>query len=383
MRIEQLIWKRGHERRIVHGGDLGSHASIVFAFGGSTLLADPHYYNILRDQYPLASILMCSTAGEIVGTSVYEDSLVATAVKFEHTTLSTAEVCIEHFADSFAAGEALGQALPHDGLIHVFVVSDGQKVNGSELIGGLKKALPQDTIIAGGLAGDGNNFERTYVGIDKPPTQGRIVAVGFYGDRLRIGYGSVGGWDPFGPERLITRAQGNVLYELDGQSALDLYKRYLGDQADHLPGSALLFPLSISQKNGGDHSLVRTVLSVNEQDKSMIFAGNMPTGWYARFMKANFERLIDGAAQAAHNSSLLLGEEPPDLAILISCIGRKNVLAQRVEEEVEGVSDILGASAVITGFYSYGEISPLVSTTSASSCELHNQTMTITAFREV
>ncbi len=383
MITEQLIWERGHESRIMRDGNLGSHATIVFAFGDRLLLADPQYYNTLRECYPYAHILVCSTAGEIIGTSVYDDSIAITAVEFEHTTLSAAAVSIEDFANSFAAGEALGQALPHDGLVYVFVLSDGQRVNGSELISGLKTSLPPEMVITGGLAGDGNRFEQTVVGLDQPPVEGRIVVIGFYGDRIRIGYGSVGGWDPFGPERLVTKAHSNVLYELDGQSALDLYKRYLGDQADGLPGSALLFPLSICPQNGDSRSLVRTILSVNEREKSMTFAGDIPLGWYARFMKANFERLIDGAAQAAHNSSLLLQEQPPDLAILISCIGRKNVLEQRIEEEIEEVSGILGTSTVIAGFYSYGEISPLVSATDTSFCELHNQTMTITAFREV
>lgn len=96
-------------------------------------------------------------------------------------------------------------------------------------------------------------------------------------------------------------------------------------------------------------------------------------------MKANFDRLIDGAVGAAKTSLDILGG-PPEFAILISCVGRKLILQQRVEEELEGIRDVFGQQTVTTGFYSYGEISPAIP---GAVCELHNQTMTITAFSEV
>jgi hypothetical protein len=188
----------------------------------------------------------------------------------------------------------------------------------------------------------------------------------------------MGGWDPFGPDRLVTRSSGNVLYELDGRSALDLYKRYLGDKARDLPSSGLLFPLRI-HTGEGETGIVRTILSVSEKDNSLTFAGDIPEGSYARLMKANFERLIDGACGAARTSHQAMGSMPAELAILISCVGRKLVLRQRVEEEVEASREVLGAGAVLAGFYSYGEISPF---TPGAKCALHNQTMTVTTLAE-
>ena len=213
---------------------------------------------------------------------------------------------------------------------------------------------------------------------DGEPQQRSIAALGLYGERLKVGYGSLGGWDPFGPDRLITRSQGSVLYELDGQPALALYKRYLGEHASGLPATGLLFPLSLRTRDGGN-GIVRTILSVDEREQSLTFAGDMPVGAYARLMKANFDRLIDGAVGAARTSYEAVGSTTPDLGILISCIGRKLVLKQRIEEEVEGVRETLGDGTVLTGFYSYGEISPF---TPSAKCELHNQTMTITTLSE-
>ncbi len=377
MNIEQRHWTlQGGWTGATDGNAARSH--LVLAFGGRDPLSDPERFAELREIYPDARIITCSTSGEILGSAVYDDSITVTAVAFDSSTVRIADLKVEESSESFDAGRRLVEALPQEGLVHVFVLSDGQRVNGSELVKGLAQGLGEDISITGGLAGDGTRFQKTLVGLDKPPGEGNVVAVGLYGDRLRVGYGSVGGWDSFGPDRIITRAVGNRLYELDGQSALSLYKKYLGDLAAELPGSALLFPLSIRTRDD-DTPVVRTILSIDEDEDCMIFAGDMPVGAYARLMKANFDRLIDGASLAAGESHRTIGGAEAELAILISCVGRKVVLGQRTEEEVESVREVLGERAVLAGFYSYGEISPF---TKSTRCELHNQTMTITTLSE-
>lgn len=378
MIMEQQVWSRDNGWRKPSAGSLSGKADLVLVFGGTEVLAQPGQLNELRASYPDAHFLGCSTAGEICGTEVCDDSMVATVVDFEHTDLHVARVNIDEVKNSREAGARLARALPQENLVHVLVISDGLKINGSELVAGLSDALPEGVAVTGGLSGDGARFERTLVFLDDEPRQGMIAAVGFYGSRLKVGYGSLGGWDSFGPERIITRSEGNVLYELDGQSALKLYKTYLGEYASGLPATGLLFPLSIRTREG-EAGVVRTILGVNEAAQSMTFAGDMPQGSYARLMKANFERLIDGANGAARASYEAVGSATPDLAILISCVGRKLVLKQRIEEEVESVREVLGDGTVLTGFYSYGEISPF---TPEAKCELHNQTMTITTFSE-
>jgi hypothetical protein len=210
-----------------------------------------------------------------------------------------------------------------------------------------------------------------------------VVLVGFYGKDLKVGYGSLGGWDPFGPDRVITKAKDNVMFELDGKPALTLYKEYLGDQASGLPGTGLLFPMQllIPQPDGTKREVVRTLLAVDEKTQSMTFAGDMPEGVTSRLMKANFDRLVDGAEGAAGLSIEPFGTEHAELAILISCIGRKLVLKDRIEDETQAVRSKIGDQAAMIGFYSYGEICPMTAT--ERQCQLHNQTMTITTFREV
>lgn len=377
MKLEQKKWTETRGWEPGPPGELGDSAQLILLFGGTSILREKKCYDEIKRVYPKAHLLGCSTAGEIYGTQVFDNSLVVTAVSFERTQLKGLKVPIYKMENSFNVGQLLAQSLDPEGLAHVFVLSDGLKINGSELVKGLIKNLPDSVSVTGGLSGDGAFFRETYVLWDGEPERDSIALVGLYGKYLKIGYASFGGWDPFGPERLITRSQGNVLYEFDGKSALALYKKYLGDHAKGLPSTGLLFPLSVRIK-AGERGVVRTILSVNEEDQSMTFAGDVPEGAYARLMKANFDRLIDGAVEAAKTSLDMIGA-PPELAILISCVGRKLILKQRIEEELEGVRDVLGEQTVLSGFYSYGEISPF---TKSAQCELHNQTMTITAFSE-
>ncbi|HEY0133050.1 MAG TPA: FIST N-terminal domain-containing protein [Nannocystis sp.] len=360
--------------------DLDSEQTLVLVFGAASLLDSPGPVVDLVSAFPRSKVLGCSTAGEIFGAKVGDDSLVVAVARFAATTLATASAPISAAEQSHAAGEAIGRALARPDLKGVHVLSDGLVVNGSELVRGLVEVLPSGVVVTGGLAGDGDRFARTWVLHAGAPASGHVTAVGFYGDRVQIGHGSAGGWDPFGPRRLVTRSKGNILYELDGKPALELYKQYLGDRAQGLPATGLLFPLALSREGAdGEDRLVRTILAVDEATQSLTFAGDIPTGAHAQLMKAQLDRLVEGAEQAAAHARLAGGDEQEDqLAIAISCVGRRLVLRERSEEEVEAIREALGASAQVVGFYSYGELSPSAS----GACDLHNQTMTLTTIRE-
>lgn len=371
MQTEQRVWTPSKGWA---GAASLSEAQVVLVFGDKAALSDATRLAELREAYPQAHLVGGSTAGEIAGPRVMDGTIVATAVHFDATRVEEASIDMRPGEDSRAAGSRLAQALSKDGLAHVFVVSDGQHVNGSDLVRGMMAQLPAGVAVTGGLAGDGANFRSTLTIADGGAGESRLVALGLYGRKLAVGYGSLGGWDAFGPQRIITKSKGNVLYELDGQPALALYKRYLGEHAAGLPATGLLFPLAVRSESGTE--LTRTILAVDEKEQSLTFAGDMPQGAMARLMKANFDRLVDGAHGAAQGASL---SAPAQLAILISCVGRKLVLKQRVEEELEAVQDVLGPQAAMAGFYSYGEICPSAPN---ASCELHNQTMTITTLSE-
>ena len=375
MKVAQQFFSAGGGWKELGPPVPGDSAQLVLAFGGRHLLETAAPYDHLKAAYPRARILLASTAGEIAGTEVTEDCIVATALCLEKTRIACAATDVMDPSHSFDAGTKLAAQLAGPDLVNIFVVSDGQHVNGTELTRGFNETLSQGVVLTGGLAGDGTRFERTVVGLDEHARPGRVVAVGFYGKDLRVRFGSAGGWAPFGPLRTVTRSEGNTLFELDGKSALALYKTYLGDQASKLPGSALRFPLSITPR-GAETSVVRTILSIDEKNESMIFAGDIPVGAPVRFMRASYDALVDGAARAAEETR---DPSAAELVLCVSCVGRRIVLGQRTEEETEIVRETVGPAPVVAGFYSYGELSP---SAGSGECRLHNQTMTITTLRE-
>lgn len=356
-----------------------SSSELILGFASRNFLEQPNLYKCLQKSFPNSQIMLCSGSGQILGESVYDEGIIINAISFDHTTFHCHASNINDFeGNSTELGKAIAHKFDVEGLKHILVFSDGQLINGSQLIEGFNEVLPDSVDISGGLAGDGALFQKTLVALNEPPKTGTLAAIGFYGDKIQISSSFKGGWDIFGPNRKITKSKDNVLYELDGKSALSLYKKYLGPLAEGLPGNALFFPLAICIQQSVD-PVVRTILSINEEDRSMTFAGDMPEGSYARLMKSNLDRLIGASGDAAQIIKKEMKD--PDFVLLISCVGRRIVMGHRAEEELDAVIDTFNHhQAIITGFYSYGELSPHAS---GNYSELHNQTIAITAFKEL
>lgn len=353
------------------------NAQLVLIFGAGEVLRAPAARDRLRADHPRADLVGCSTAGEILGSTVSDEGAVALAVEFASTDVRVVFRDVSEGETGFDTGASLARELEREGLRHVLVLSNGLRVNGTQLVRGLKSELAEGVSATGGLAGDGSRFEdTTVVHNDKVGSDG-VIVVGLYGEDLQVRWGSAGGWEAFGPRRLITKSAANVLYELDGRPALELYKTYLGERAAGLPATGLLFPLELLPADDSASSLVRTILAVDESTQSLTFAGDVPEGQSARLMKSTIDKLIWGAETAGTNAGK--PETAPELALLVSCVGRRLVLDQRVEEEVEAVLAELGNPAGSIGFYSYGEIGP---GGVSHGCELHNQTMTLTTLAE-
>ena len=348
---------------------------LVLAFGGRFLLQDRRTFEAVRDRYPDARIILASTAGEISGDTITEDRLSVTAVALERGRIATAAVSVKNQWESYAAGKELAARLSGEGLTHIFVVSDGQLVNGTELSRGFNESLRPEVKLTGGLAGDGARFERTLVGLSEPAMGGRVAAVGFYGSHMATGFGCSGGWTPEGTEYKVTASDGNILFTLDREPALDLYMRYTGVDAVNQPAACLRFPLWVLPP-GRESAVVRTILAVEGSTRSMVFAGDVPTGSRIRFMHASPSDLIAGAERAALQAEL---SAPAELALCVSCVGRRIVLGEAAEQEILAMRRVLGAETIISGFYSYGELAP---DGNELGCQLHNQTMTVATFRE-
>ncbi|MBF0322195.1 MAG: FIST C-terminal domain-containing protein, partial [Magnetococcales bacterium] len=343
----------------------------------------PHLLRTIQETFPQAVVAGCSTAGEIAQRGLLENTALITAIRFDHTTVRVVDAEITRMEDSLATGTILGDALVGPGLAGVLMFGVGLQINGSDLLEGLTARIGTQIPVSGGLAGDGGAFKQTWVASGSTTSNQKVVAIGLYGKRVRLGHGSFGGWEPFGPSRKITHAQGNILYKLDGESALAIYKRYLGDHAKDLPGSGLLFPLEVLDEHHASVGLIRTILGIDETSGSLTLAGAVEENGHVRLMHASTDALILGARQAAEKSvgqldlNNHLGQ---GLAILVSCVGRKLVMGDQVDDEIAEVVGQVGSEFVFTGFYSYGEMCPLEN---AKACKLHNQTMTVTLIAEI
>lgn len=353
---------------------------LLLVFGAIPFFADPALANSLRAALPGAVIAGCSTAGEIARERVYDGHCVINALRFDGSRARAVSSAINGMDDSFGAGSRLAAALPQDGLKAVLLLGTGVAINGSALVDGLQRGLAPGVTVSGGLAGDAGAFRQTWTLGPQGSSDRQVVAVGLYGERLALGYGSFAGWEPFGPVRKVTRARDNILFELDGESALDVYRRYLGAYAKDLPGSGLLFPFEMLDAAHAHSGVLRTILGIDAEAGSLTLAGDVDPDGYLRLMHATTEQLIDGAESAAHSAGAgHQGGSGDTLAILVSCIGRKLIMGDRVDEEVETVAELLGRGTTVSGFYSNGEIGR---SGFVGDCRLHNQTMTITLLSE-
>ena len=379
MILKTMAWRPESGWSSPWPADMDSPSTFAVMFGGGTAGQCRAAIAEVAGRLPQATLTGCSTAGEILADHVQDASLTVAIARFDAVTLRAASLPVDPGADAFAIGRALGLALAEPDLRAVFVLSDGLHVNGSRLAAGLNDAVADGVVVTGGLAGDGERFGTTWVLADRAPVERHVTAVGFYGERLRVGHGCDTGWSSFGPERRITSARGNVLRELDGKPALALYKTYLGDRAQGLPATALLFPLSIRRDVDDDRPLIRTILGIDDASDSMTFAGDMPEGYLARLMRTNTDRLVQSAGQAASAASGQFAISDAPLVLAVSCVGRRLVLGERTDDEIESVQSAVPPRARQIGFYSYGEISPRVP---GGGCDLHNQTMTVTVLDE-
>lgn len=357
----------------------GMQPNLVLVFGHRMFFSDQTFASLLADVFPAAIRIGCSTAGEISSQGVQEKTCVITAIRLEKGTLKSFAAPLNDMSDSGAAGDRLGEALKAPDLRAVMVFGPGVRINGSALAHGLATQVGNGIPITGGLAGDGTAFEKTQTLGAGGIKENQAVAVGFYGDAIMIGHGSYGGWDPFGPLRKITGSDGNMLYELDGEPALEVYKRYLGKHAEELPASGLLFPFSMQDGKSDPQGLIRTILGIDKATGSLTLAGEIDPDGYLKLMHSTTDKLVNAAEAAAEATSNMCAVGAESLAVLVSCVGRKLVMGDRVDEEVEAVSHVFGKGTTLAGFYSYGEICPMLP---GGECRLHNQTMTITRIGE-
>ena len=353
-------------------------ANLVLVFGSVKRFNEGKLQSFLKSRYPAAQLVGCTTSGEISSTGVDDDSIQITAIMWEKTVQRVTQTKMSGTQTSFETGAGLAKQLKADSLRTVMILGDGLNVNGEELVLGFQSVLGDSVPLFGGMAGDGATFTKTLQLFNDTISDNMVIAVGLYGNNLVAATGALGGWKPYGPPRTVTRSEKNVVFELDGKPALPLYRMYIGEHySKGLPGTGLKFPFAVMEAGSRDVGKIRTLGAFDAGANSVSFFGNVPEGSTIRMCQTNHDRLVEGAGNAANLVMDGLSSTKTNqvgLALCVSCVGRKGVMAELTADEVKQVKQILGPQTSVTGFYSYGEIAPRPNTTDAV---FHNQTMTI------
>ncbi len=364
-------------------GDRACPPNLILLFGPTDEISNCEIPQKLQEKFPNAIVTGCSAGTSFSNNSMLDKGCVGIAIGFESTKLEMATETITSPNDSFNVGARLGLRLKEPDLAGVYVISDGLNVNGSDIVGGILSVLGGRIPVSGGLAGDGARFTKTLIIEKGKAVENRVIAIGFYGNNLRIAYGSDGGWEDFGDTWTITKSNANIMTELSGKSAFATYAAQMGEESKNLPASGLLFPLRIWHPSYPEHDIVRTLLACDEKEGSLTFAGDVPQGWNARLMRATNNMLVNGAAQSAQKAIEAFKEisdgHEPVIALGVSCVGRRLLMGDETSREISKVKELLPDSQLI-GFHSYGEIAPHKKT---RLCSLHNQTMTLTLMAEI
>ncbi len=354
--------------------------SLILLFAAPSLWRDQEFVHNVMTLTKGTMILGCSTAGEIGREGLSQKSFSMLAMHFDKTQVKLVHAPLEKAEESSAAGAALAEHLKAHDLKAVLVFGTGSHVNGSGLVAGMNNVLGRNVLITGGLAADDLDFKETFTLCNDLLSTDHVVAVGLYGDSIIVSCGSEGGWRPFGPTRRVTKADNNILYELDGKPALQLYKQYLGDKAKYLPASGLAYSFAILRNDRTTSGVIRSALAIDHEKGALILAGDIPQGCQVCLMHTDTDALVQGAAQAAAEALRThAGSEENGCALVVSFVGRRIILGIDVDEEIEAVSDSFLPDTPLAGYYSYGEI---CSYTATGRTELHNQTMTITYITE-
>ena len=333
----------------------------------------------VADVVKTGNLIGCTTGGEISDLGISTGSAVLGGIVTDKIDFHIASA-VNLKQDSEEAGKNLARQLPGN-VSHVQLFSDGLTGNGCAILRGINSVFKGQTPIVGGTAGDDGKFQRTWQFAGDKLLSDAVVAIGFSGD-FRIGTGAKSGWAPIGVAKKVTRASGNTLYELNGESALKVYERFLGKHAAKLPAIGVEYPLGLTESNrdrwsdGGEYDsfLLRATMSVDRRQGSITFAGEIPEGARVHLTCGDSASILSAVEKAAREAISDLGGGLPNVVFCYSCYARKIVLGRRITEETDIVRQSIGKDTPLMGFYTYGEFCGV---SSDSACYLHNETISL------
>lgn len=324
-------------------------------------------------------IALCgsTTAGEIFNTSVAEESIVCLLLDIDPAYFEVFLGDYDTSTEEVAAelGKKAAQKFQTPSLI---VISSGLDTDGEAVVNGLMQHLSSQVKIFGGLAGDNFEMIASYVFDNQRASSAGLVGVIIDSDKVLIDGIAASGWQAVGVEKIVTKSSGNIVYTIDHEPAMDVYKKYFGLTTELDTRNGIIntlgaqYPLQVKRANG--QSVIRAPLLANPDDNSLIFAGAVEEGAKVQFsVPPHFDIVVKVIKEAE-----MLKQESPKVAamIMFSCKARHTALGPMIEEEVSGIQELWGAPMI--GFFSYGEFGALA----ASNCDFHNETCSLVLIQE-
>jgi len=312
---------------------------------------------------PAASIIGATTDGEICSGKVSTGKTVISLTQFERTGLKT--VFVENSTGSHDTGRKLANALTSPSTKLIITFADGLNCNGEEYLDGIS-SVNNSIVIAGGLAGDNAAFKTTYVFSKENISSNAAVGTALLNDDLHIHTNYSFNWLPVGKNMKITNVDKNRVYTINGLSAYEVYRKYLGDNiAENLPAVGVEFPLIIQKESG---PVARAVLSVHE-DGSLSFGGDLHAGDTVNFGYGDAEMILDHSIEAQYD----MLNRPIESIFIYSCMARRRFMPNLIENEIRPFQKL----ANVSGFFTYSEFFSY-----PAKNELLNQTMTLLGISE-
>lgn len=259
------------------------------------------------------------------------------------------------------------------------VASGGISTDGEMIVKGIEDVVGHDATIFGGLAGDDFTMTGTYVFTNQNYNINGLVVIVLDADKVNVAGLATSGWQPVGTMRTITKSEGNVVYTIDGQPALDVVIKYMGvnknldEWKDVIMNVGSEFPMQLQREDA--EPVIRAPLFANKEDRSLVCAGSVPQGSRIRFSLPPDYNVIEKVIEECKE---IKEKELPiaEAMIMFSCKARHLSLGPMVSDEIDQVKEVWDAP--MAGFFSYGEMGKA----SQGKHEFHNNTCSLVVISE-
>lgn len=321
------------------------------------------------------AILGSTTAGEILDEEILEHEAVVMLLNLDKSYF---KIACKASKNTYQAARELAQ-LAKESFQNpsMIIVSSGITIDADKIITGIKDIAP-DMPLFGGLAGDDLTMKASYVFSNQFESDGGLISLVIDSDKVKVTGLATSGWDNIGVEKTITRSEGNVVYTIDDEPAVDVFVKFfqftdsIYNSAEIVAMNFAQYPLQLKKDNG--NTVLRSPLMVDIEKRALIFAGSVPQGSRVQFSVPPGFDLIDKTTERASALKDTMAE--PDAIVLFSCKARHLALGPIMEDEAGKLRALWNKPLI--GFFTYGEIG----TAKDAVCDFHNATCSMVLMEE-